>query len=66
MKRTDVRRASNRGAVLAAALVLALAVLAPVYAKDKDPAKDLIEKSVKASGGSISSPAGRRGSTRVT
>ena len=51
MKRTDVRRASTRGAALVAALLLALAVLAPVYAKDKNPAKELVEKSVKASGG---------------
>jgi hypothetical protein len=51
MKRTDVRRASTRGAALTAVLLLSLAVLAPVFAKDKDPAKELVEKSVKAAGG---------------
>jgi hypothetical protein len=51
MKRPDAKRSWTAGAALAASLLLALVALAPVSAKDENPARALIEKSVDASGG---------------
>ena len=51
MKRRNAQRSLIAGSALLASLFLVLAVLAPADAKDKNPAKELVEKSVKASGG---------------
>ena len=51
MKRRNVRRSLIRGFAAFSPLFLALAVLGPGYAEDKNPAKELVAKSVDAAGG---------------